>query len=185
MSRATKRVFNLARLAVTWTTMSTLAGFLSGASAKDSRPLETALKLCTAFLVQPDRLESVLTEAGFKPQPSKNISTNWTVAGFENSGATLIVTELKFTDVTSKSCQYNESSAVSKEQLQAFVKTLAANAEIGPIEAELGVVPMGSNKTLMMASLHRTGNNPIINGSITASDNFLTMSLSRMTMKAN
>jgi hypothetical protein len=156
------------------------------AQAQVEKALAEAVSLCTAVLLQkPNEFVKAWVDAGFVLAPVQTLSPNWFSTGFTRDETVLTITELKFSKQQSTTCQYTAPVSVSLDQAKAFGTQLKTDKNLGPMEIEMGEIPMGSDQNMIMASMHRTENNPIINGSLQARQNFLFITFTRMTLKAN
>jgi hypothetical protein len=155
------------------------------AQAQAEKALREALSLCTAALLKtPLEFSKVWLEAGFTIGQAQAVSQNWSSTGYTRQDTAVTLTELKFTSQQSTTCQYTAPVSVSLEESKAFGQALAKDTTIGPMEFEVGSVPMGADQTMILASMHRTGNDPLINGSMNARENFLFLTFTRTTLKA-
>jgi hypothetical protein len=151
---------------------------------KAATALAEALKLCTANLMQPEQFTKAWADAGYTISLPQAISAKWLGMGFNRGDTTLTTTELKFSDSETKSCQYTASVSITLDDAKAFAAVLAKDSGLGPMEMEVGAVPAGLDTKMVMAAMHRTGNNPLIGGTITARDGFLFLVFVRTDLKA-
>jgi hypothetical protein len=143
-----------------------------------------AVKICGIALMQPDQLAKAWLDAGFALGPAQSISPNWTGTGFTRDSTTIAMTDLKFSDTETVTCQYTTTSLpATLQDVKSFVGKFANDPLLGPMEVEIGEVPIGSEKKMILGAMHRTGKDPMIGGSLNLRDNFLLISFSRT--KAN
>jgi hypothetical protein len=164
-----------------------IAAFAGAALAKEQaeRAFTEAISLCTAALLgKPDQFAKAWLDAGFTLAPAQAITPNWFSTGFTRDSTTLTLIELKFSTQQSTTCQYTAPVSVSLDNAKALGAILVKDGNLGPMEFEVGSVPITANQTMTMGAMHRTGNDPIIGGSIQAREDFLFLTFTRTTLKA-
>jgi hypothetical protein len=155
-----------------------VAGARAEQNTKDA--IDDIAALFPAGLLRPDTLTDKLAERHFLHKDSQLAAPQWIVSAYEHEGSSEILqfSEHTFSDATNHVCFLTTQISMTFDDIVALKAKLEADHDIRKLEGE-----PGSRGNIRAAWFKRPGNNPSLYVNVTATDRFVTVTMSRTDFK--
>ena len=143
--------------------------------------LDDFVKVCTASALTPAELPAALSEQGLAKVVETNLraTVELVVYAKEGTGRGVHVTRQRFADAVLTTCQVSGLFASSEEDVRSLRANLEKNPRLGKVEGEIIKV----TPTTLVATLKRTGNDPLLTVQVTASPQSTVLSMTHWDLK--